>query len=175
LSLPVAVLVFAVAGSAATLALLMSPLGVRSVIAEKERDRSDRDARVLGGVAAARKRLSLLRIRDEGVKAALDALVLAAGRYLESAVRSDKRDPIAEDAVIGAVEAVDDYLRMADAASSADRHRTSGSADSGSAGVGAGPAERTVRVLIAAAEEIEARLAHEDSAADRMAAREELE
>ena len=157
LPLLAAVPLFGAAGAIATLALLLSPAGARSVVAERDRDRSERDARVLGGVAAARKRLALLRLKDASVKEAVDRLVSAAGGYLEAAVRRDSRDPVIEDAVLGAVEAVDDYLRLADAK-----------------GGGADIAARTVRVLAGASEEIERRVRDSYAAADRMAAREDL-
>ncbi len=144
--------------------LAVSPLGGKAIVAEGERERSERDARILGGIATARKRLSLVRPPDTPVAAALDSLVLAAGRYLESAVRTGNRDPLCEDAVLGAVEVMDDYLRLAD--SSVDDRGGEGRSPSGT---GAGPrrrvrndvssqAERTCRALEASRESIDVRL-----------------
>jgi hypothetical protein len=126
------------------------------------------------------------------VKESLDRLVSAAGTYLEAAVRNDSRDPVAEDAVLGAVEVVDDYLRLSDAAS-ASRHR--GKAGPGNTAPNAenqpdAQADRTVRALDAASAELEGRLGADlggfvdqgpntdgsgITAADRVKAREELE
>ncbi len=161
---PVAVPLCLLAVAAAAFVLLSSPVGARAVAGEGDRDRRERDARALGGVAAARKRLSLLRVGDPEVKAAIDRLTLAAGLYLERAVKTDGRDPVSEDAVLGAVEVLNDYLQLADAASS--RVRSGGAAD-------LDIAVRTVGALSASAAEIERRL-DPQAAADRIAAREEL-
>jgi len=146
--------------------LLLTPFGARSVVAERDRDRSDRDARALGGVAAARKRLALLRLENEAVKAELDRLILTAGKYLESAVKNDSRDPKAEDAVLSAVEVVNDYLLLVDAASS----RKRGGEPDGEGTV----VERTIRALSASSDEIERCLGVVSAASDRAAIREEL-
>ena len=188
----VAIPVFALAGFLASLFFMLTPMGANSVVGESERERGDRDARVLGGVAAARKRLSLLRIADPRVRESLDRLVFAAGTYLESAVRNDSRDPVAEDAVLGAVEVVDDYLCLADAASASRRRGKTGSGSVNSKVdiEPDGQAERTVRALDAASAELEQRLGADlggfvdggpktdgsgITAADRVKAREELE
>jgi len=188
----VAIPVFALAGILASLFFMLTPMGARSVVGESDRERGERDARVLGGVAAARKRLSLLRIADPRVRESLDRLVFAAGSYLESAVRHDSRDPVAEDAVLGAVEAVDDYLRLSDAASSS-RRRGKAVAGNAASKIDKEPdahADRTVRALDAASSELELRLGAElggfvdggpntdgsgITAADRVKARGELE
>jgi len=179
------------------LSLAVSPLGGKAIVAEGERERSERDARILGGIATARKRLSLVRPPDASVAAALDRLVLAAGRYLESAVRTGNRDPLCEDAVLGAVEVMDDYLRLAD--SSVDAQDRGGEGRSpGVMASGArrrvrpdtsSHAERTCRALDASREGIEVRLGLApgkggqgrsadglslDEVEDRVSAREEL-
>jgi len=188
----VAIPVFALAGILASMVLMLTPLGAQSVVGERERENRERDARVLGGVAAARKRLSLLRITDPQVKVSLDRLVFAAGTYLESAVRNDSRDPLAEDAVLGAVEVIDDYLRLSDAASSS-YHRGKAASEStiskGNQELDS-QAHRTIRALDAAAVELERRLGADlggfvdggprtdgsgITATDRVKAREELE
>lgn len=152
-------------GTVATFAFLSHPLGARSVVAERDRARAESDARVLGRVAAARKRLSLVRVGDGAVKAELDRLVLAAGRYLEEAVKRDARDPVSEDAVVGAVELMNDYLSIVDAAAAAGR--------GGQAADASVVVDRTVRALAASADEIEGRLGTAPRAADRISAREE--
>ncbi len=94
--------------------LLQTETGARSVLAEQDRERAERDARILGGVAAARKRLSLLRLDAGPVKEAVDQLVFAAGLYLEATVKGSDRDPMVEDAIISALEVVDEYLHQVD-------------------------------------------------------------
>lgn len=170
---PVAVVLGVALVGAASFVLIQTPLGGMAVVAERGRERDERDARVLGGVAAARKRLSMVRLADPAAAAALNRAVLAAGSYLEATVRGAERDPEAEDAVLGAVEAVGDYLREIDAASTRQR---AGADKSGRAfPIDAALTERTVRALDAAAAGISARLAAAGpSAADRIAAREEL-
>ena len=182
LSAIIAVLVFVLLVCLSFLVLLQTGLGAKAIVKERKREREERDARILGGVAAARKRLSLLHVADAEVSAALDRLVYAAGKYLEAAVRGLDRDPAAEDAVLGAVEVIDDYLRLGDAKSSGRRFR--GTAERGEderIEGGEAIAERTVRALAAAADEIERRLdlaaggiVDGVSAADRAAAREDL-
>lgn len=66
--------------------LLQTPAGAQSVVREKERERKERDARILGGIAAARKRLSLLRLPEGPVTSSIDKLVYVGGLYLEGAV-----------------------------------------------------------------------------------------
>ena len=163
-----AVLAALLVGAAATAGLLMSPAGAKSVVAERDRDRAEADARALGAVTAARKRLSLLIVENASIKAEIDRLVFAAGKYLESAVKSGRRDPVSEEAVAGALSVVDDYLIVADAASSAARGRTAESVCLDEA------QERTLRALGAAVEEVERRAFSVSDAADRAAAREEL-
>lgn len=163
-----AVLVALTVGVLATAGLLMSPAGAKSVVAERDRDRAEADARALEAVAAARKRLSLLAVENAAVKAEIDRLVFAAGKYLESAVKGGRRDPVAEEAVAGAVAVVHDYLIVADAAASAARGRTAGSGRPDEA------LERTLRALAAAVEEVEGRSSAVSDAADRASAREEL-
>jgi len=188
----VAIPVFVLAGIFASMFLMLTPMGAHSVVRESDRERGERDARVLGGVAAARKRLALLRIADPRVRESLDRLVLAAGSYLESAVRNDSRDPVAEDAVLGAVEAVDDYLHLSDVASSSRHRGKSGPRNSNSKIENEQDvhADRTVRALDAASADLERRLGVDlggfvdggpntngsgITAADRVKAREELE
>lgn len=115
LSTLAALLLFPALVFSCSLLLLNTRFGAASVVGERDRERAERDARILGGVAAARKRLSLLRIEDEGVAAALRRLIHASGSYLEAAVRGADRDPVAEEALFGALESVDEYLRLADA------------------------------------------------------------
>jgi hypothetical protein len=110
-------------------------------------------------------------------------------------VRGNDRDPVVEDAVLGAVEAVDDYLRMLDARSIGKRMSPAvrepvGTSGRGTPGLG-GEAEAglggknietaTVRVLDKAALEIETRLNLQLGGAqdgvvikDRMDAREDM-
>ncbi len=183
LAAPMAGLAFLLLACLSFLVLLQTRWGATAVVAEKDREREERDARILGGLAAARKRLSLLRIADPTVASALERLVYAAGKYLEATVRGLDRDPAAEDAVLGAVEAIDDYLRLEDARSSGRRFRGGGERGEGEAQeAGNVLAERTGRALSAAAEEIERRLdlaaggiVDGTTAADRSAAREETE
>ncbi len=183
---PMAGLAFLLLACLSVLVLLQTRWGATAVVAEKDREREERDARILGGLAAARKRLSLLRIADPTVASALERLVYAAGKYLEAAVRGLDRDPAAEDAVLGAVEAIDDYLALEDARSSGRRFRGGGEraerGDGEAQEAGNVLAERTGRALSAAAEEIERRLdlaaggiVDGTTAADRSAAREETE
>ncbi|MCA1949387.1 MAG: hypothetical protein LDL24_02370 [Treponema sp.] len=106
--------VFIVIALADVIVLLQTETGARSVIAEQDRERAERDARILGGVAAARKRLSMLRFDTGPVKEAVDQLVFAAGLYLEATVKGSGRDPLIEDAIIGALEVVDEYLHQID-------------------------------------------------------------
>ncbi|OHE59545.1 MAG: hypothetical protein A2Y36_18670 [Treponema sp. GWA1_62_8] len=156
------------------LAILQTRLGANAVVAEKGRERDERDARILGGVAAARKRLSLLRIADAEVASAVDRVVLASGLYLESSIKGAPRSPEAEDAVISSVEIVGDYLRIIDASSSARRMRAAEGRDASERAT----AELAVRTLTAAADEIErisGASAGASASADRLAAREELE
>jgi hypothetical protein len=178
----IAVPLFALLYVVEAVALMQTSLGSGAVVAEGDRERKDRDASILGAVAVARKRLSLLKPADSSVAASIDRLVLASGHYLEACVKGSDRDPVVEDAVLGAVEAVDDYLRMLDARSMAKRIRSAqkdpqgtvaredGSREAedrrmpeqggeGEAGAGRQHIEAvTVRVLDKAAEEIETRL-----------------
>jgi hypothetical protein len=189
LSAPVAVLVFALVACVSVLTFMHTGLGAKAVVQEKAREVDERNARILGGVAAARKRLSLLRIGDPAVSAALERLVYAAGKYLEASIRGAERDPASEDAVLGAIEVVDDYLRMEDAATSGRRfHGNAERSEDEKVEGGGALSERTSRALTAAADEIERRLdlaagglvdgdasANKVSAADRAAARGELD
>lgn len=104
---------------------------------------------------------------DPRIRAALDRLALAAGTYLEEAAKGALRDPAIEGAVDVAVDIVDDWLRTADAASSAARH-------AGAAAVDPKEARAAARALEQTAEEIESRLGIDAAARDRAAAREEL-
>lgn len=113
---PIAVVVpvFFIIALLDVIVLLQTEAGAQSVIAEQDRERAERDARILGGVAAARKRLSLLRLDAGPVKEAVDQLVYAAGLYLEATVKGSGRDPIVEDAIISTLEVVDEYLYQLD-------------------------------------------------------------
>lgn len=106
--------------------LFTTGLGARSVIKERDREREERDARILGGIAAARKRLALLRLPDPEVDRSLQALVVVAGEYLTATVKGRDRDPLIEDAILSSVETMESYLqiRNAHAASSRFRHPT---------------------------------------------------
>uniref|UniRef100_A0A7C3E592 Uncharacterized protein n=1 Tax=Gracilinema caldarium TaxID=215591 RepID=A0A7C3E592_9SPIR len=95
--------------------ILQTGTGARSVVQESDRERNERDARILGGIAAARKRLSLLRLPDGQVKVAIDKLVYVGGLYLEGTVKGHDRDPLVEDAILSALEIVDEYLHRLDA------------------------------------------------------------
>jgi len=113
------------------------------------------------------------------VSEALARLIYAAGLYLEATVAGSDRDPDIEDAVFSAVEAVDDYLRLRDAAASSARLRGGRGEEEH---VAADVASRTAHALASAAERIGGRLdlaaggsRSGASPADRMAAREELE
>jgi hypothetical protein len=188
LSLPVAIGAFVVVCCVTVLTLMQTGIGGAAIVQEKTRERDESDARILGGVAAARKRLSMLRIGDPVVSAALERLVYASGKYLEAQVRGAQRDPAAEDAVLGGIEAIDDFLRMEDAARSG-RH-FHGGADRNEidqAETGGALAERTARVLNSASDEIENRLGLQSgglvsgeagsrgiTSADRAASREDL-
>jgi len=99
--------------------ILQTRAGARAVVEEQDRERQEREARILGGVAAARKRLSLLRVPAGPVKEAIDRLVYAAGLYLEATLKGRDRDPIAEDAILSALEVVDEYLHRLDAVKTA--------------------------------------------------------
>jgi hypothetical protein len=186
---------FALLYAVEAIVLMQTSLGSTAVVAEGDRERKDRDARILGAVAVARKRLSLLKPADSSVAASIDRMVLASGHYLEACVRGNDRDPVVEDAVLGAVEAVDDYLRMLDARSIGKRMSPAvrepvGTSGRGTPGLG-GEAEAglggknietaTVRVLDKAALEIETRLNLQLGGAqdgvvvkDRMDAREDM-
>jgi hypothetical protein len=188
LSVPIAIVAFVVVCCITVLTLMQTGLGGAAIVQEKTRERNESDARILGGVAAARKRLSLLRIGDPVVSAALERLVYASGKYLEAQVRGADRDSSAEDAVLGGIEAVDDFLRMEDAARSG-RHFHGGADrnEGDQVETGGALAERTARVLNAASDEIERRLdlaaggvvsgeagSQGITSADRAAAREDL-
>ncbi|WP_304224614.1 hypothetical protein [Gracilinema caldarium] len=112
--LVVVVPVFLIIALVDIIMLLQTEPGARSVIAEQDRERAERDARILGGVAAARKRLGLLRLDPGPVKDAVDRLVYAAGLYLEATIKGSDRDPVVEDAILGAIETVDTYLHQVD-------------------------------------------------------------
>jgi hypothetical protein len=107
--------VFCIMSLVDILVLVQSPAGATSVVKESDRERNERDARILGGIAAARKRLSLLRLPDGQVKAAIDKLVYVGGLYLEATVKGHDRDPLVEDAILSALEIVDEYLHRLDA------------------------------------------------------------
>lgn len=107
--------------------LFRTGLGARSVIQERDREREERDARILGGIAAARKRLALLRLPDPEVDRSLQALVVAAGEYLTATVKGQDRDPIIEDAILSSVETIESYLQIKNAQAASSRfHRSSG-------------------------------------------------
>lgn len=165
--------------------LLQSPLGARVIVKEKQRERQERDARILGGVAAARKRLSMLRIADKEVAESLNDLVYCAGRYLELSVRGNDRDPEIEDSIFGAIEVVDDYLRLSDASMAMHKFRNSkGSGKSQTTSMQTSDSmltQRTCKALDAGCALIYQRLALLDggiidgiSAQDRSEIREEL-
>jgi len=107
--------------------LFKTGLGTRSVIKEKDREREERDARVLGGIAVARKRLALLRVPDPEVDRSLQSLVVAAGEYLTATVKGRDRDPLIEDAILSSVETMESYLQIRNAhAASSHFHRPNG-------------------------------------------------
>lgn len=181
-SLPLGVL----AAGALLLLLALSPVGGRAVAAETKREQAARDLAALARVEDARRRLSLVRIRDASVRSALGRLLLASGRYLESAARFGGRDPLCEDAVLESAEALDDYLRLSDAASAA---RSFAGRAPGGESAGDDDARRAIAFLDAASERLEERLALASggfvdggprgdgsgvSAGDRVLAREEL-
>lgn len=163
ISLLSAFLLFVLAAGLSILLLLQTAIGARAVVDEKNRERQERDARVLGGVAAARKRLSMLRMPNEEVAASLNALVYGAGRYLELSVRGNDRDPEVEDSIFGAIEVVDDYLRLTDASMSRHKIRNSkGTAKAQSSSLQTHETlltQRTCKALDAACAMIDQRLA----------------
>jgi len=160
LPLPAALPAFVVLTAASGLILMQTRLGGTAIVSERDRERAEEDLRALAKVQTERKRLSLLRIADPAVAAAVGRAALAAGHYLEAAARGADRDPLIEDAVSGARATVDDYLRLIDAAS----------------GDQTDYAARSLGLLNGAAAEIERRLSLNGvSAEDRLRAREELE
>jgi hypothetical protein len=96
------------------LVLIQTKAGIQSVVAESNRERQERDARILGGIAAARKRLSLLRLPEGPVKTAIERLIYVGGLYLEETVKGKDRDPLVEDAILSSLEIVDEYLHRLD-------------------------------------------------------------
>lgn len=144
----------------------------------------ERDGEALRAAAEARRRLTLLRVGEESVRRGVERVAYASGKYLESAAKGGPRDPRCEGALDTALAAVDDYLRLADAAA-ADR-RFGGGAAGVPGAADAEAAETAVAVLESAAREIEEVLAlglgglADDgrgtgaAVADRAAARKEL-
>lgn len=112
--LVVASLFLFVTGGELALVLLSKP-GAKAILGEQKRERDEHDAERLEETAHLRKRLAMLRIENPEVKAAIDRLVFVAGVYLESCAKGNARDPIVEDAVQHAANAVDGYLHLIDA------------------------------------------------------------
>ena len=138
--------------------LFKTGLGARSVIKEKDREREERDARILGGIAAARKRLALLQVPDPEVDRSLQALVLAAGEYLTATVKGLDRDPLIEDAILSSVETMESYLQIRNAHAASSRfHRSNGEDGKTLSSLPPQGAE-TVQALESAIGEIENRL-----------------
>jgi hypothetical protein len=104
-----------VTGTELTLVLL-SKSGARAILREQNREREEHDAACLEETARQRKRLVALRIENPEVKAAVERLALVAGLYLDFCTKGGARDPVVEDAVQRAAEAVDGYLHLDDAA-----------------------------------------------------------
>ena len=109
------------------LVLIQTKAGIQSVVAETNRERQERDARILGGIAAARKRLSLLRLPEGPVKTAIDRLIYVGGLYLEETVKGKDRDPLVEDAILSSLEIVDEYIHRLDIIKNEDRLTDKGS------------------------------------------------
>ncbi len=128
LSVPLAFLLGVAAALVECVIAIQTKLGARSIVAEKDRAREERDALALASFAAARKRLSLLRVSDGDLAAAIERLSLNAGYYLEKAIKNGERDPRLEEAVLGSVEVIDNYLRLLNSTADSRRYRRGESA-----------------------------------------------
>lgn len=88
--------------------------GVKALIAEKDREQLEHDSMKLEQCKQARKALIMIRTKSSIIKTAIDKLSFSAGQYLESCAKGGQRDPLAEDAILSAKEAVMLYQKSLD-------------------------------------------------------------
>jgi len=104
-------------GAGATLALgLATGRGLRSAVAEADRDSASRAAARIEAASAARARLAALRLPPGDVASARDLVVLEAGRLSETFARSGAYDPEAVQAVLDSLGLADAWMKERDQA-----------------------------------------------------------
>lgn len=93
---------------------LLSGLGPRFAVAERERALARAAAAGLEGIKRQVMRLASMRVPDECVAEAMQLVALKAAAYASSRTRSGSLDPVADHAVGECVELVDLYLKELD-------------------------------------------------------------
>lgn len=89
-------------------------IAARQALAARDAAKRRSDSLVLEEIAARRERLAALRVREEGLRKAIDRVVIAAGEYVAAAGEHGRRDPLAEAALGDSIELVDLYRAEAD-------------------------------------------------------------
>lgn len=105
---------FLIVSGIALAAAFSSAGGAKSLIAEKEREQHEHDSMKLEQCEQARKALTMLRIDNPAIKTAIEKLAFSVGRYLEAYAKGRQRDPLIEDALLSAKEAVMLYQKSLD-------------------------------------------------------------
>lgn len=105
---------FLIVSGIALAAVFSTAGGAKALIAEKDREQHEHDSDKLEQCDQARKALIMLRMENPAIKAAIEKLAFSAGRYLESCAKGGQRDPLIEDALLSAKEAVMLYQKSLD-------------------------------------------------------------
>lgn len=93
---------------------LLTGIGPRQAVAERDRLLSSDARERLDGLRKTVTRLAALRMPDPALKSLIDLAGLKAGSYLTACARSGSRDPRAEDAINECLELADLYLKELD-------------------------------------------------------------
>jgi hypothetical protein len=114
----------AVLYGAATAILFFSRRGAAAVVAETEQDMRAANLARLAETAKLRDRLAVMRIGDEGVRQAVELVLLVSGQYLERARELASWSPRASDQVRQALEICQAFLGELDESSTERRYGT---------------------------------------------------
>jgi hypothetical protein len=152
-------------------AALALGLGQKAASAELGRESEGKAESRLEEAAAARSRLAGMRLPQAEVASARDLLVLEAGSFIEGCRRARSYDPGAVEAIVGALDLVDAWLKAADEGSIERRFDVENAAPFPDAARRTAESLREKAALVAARR---ASVTGELSGADRIAIEEEL-